>query len=119
MGYSCHRGIFMPSIDVDQDLRDTAKAGDMSNMRDLLARGANPRSQDARALELAAENGHVECVELLLEVSDAKEQNSLALRLAAENGHAECVKVLLPASDAKAEEFLALRWAVEKGYEEY
>ncbi len=48
-------------------------------------------------LSLAAKNGHVECVKLLLAVPGIDVNLGSPLELAAENGHAECVKLLLAA----------------------
>ena len=108
----------MPSRKIDQELVSAAQAGDAAKVSSLLAYGANPRSKKSGALVAAGENGHVECVRLLLPVSDAKAAESLALRVAANYGHAECVRMLLPLSDAKAENFYALRSAACSGHVE-
>ena len=56
------------------------------------------------SLQRAAENGDLECVKLLLPVSDPKAMNSYALRWAAENGHVECVELLEEAMAALPKE---------------
>ncbi len=53
------------------------------------------------ALTVAANNGHLDIVKLLIPISDPKYNGSSALRLAAYNGHLECVKLLIPVSDPK------------------
>ena len=51
------------------------------------------------ALWMAAMGGVVEAVELLSAVTDPKYQNSRALNTAAGEGHLECVKLLMPLSE--------------------
>lgn len=72
------------------------------------------------ALMLAAENGHVECVELLIPISDplAEYEDSNPLTTAAFNGHADCVKLLIPVSDPKSGNNGALQWAALNGHVE-
>jgi len=65
-------------------------------------------------LEKAAENGHVECVKLLIPVSAPDQDGSQALQIAAQNGHAECVRLLIPVSDMH--ECAALRAAAMHGH---
>lgn len=78
-------------------LIDAARQGRLEDVR-VFMKGC-PREQKGVALRRAAEYGHVECVKLLIPVSNPKDLNSDALRLAAQNGHAECVKLLIPVSD--------------------
>ena len=63
-----------------------------------------PKAYASYALRLAANNGHLEIVKLLLPVSNPKALNSLALQYAAANGHLEIVKLLIPVSDPKADD---------------
>ena len=53
-------------------------------------------------IEAAAHQGHVECVEYLIPISDPSEHQSTALCAAARGGHAECVKKLFPLSNIVA-----------------
>ena len=99
-------------------LVDSAAAGNLGEMSNLLGQGADPKAELARALRLAAKNGHAECVALLLPISDPKALNSHALCLASFNGHAECVDLLLPFSDSEAAMPVALSWAAENGHAE-
>ena len=108
----------MSAIEADQELMDAADGGRAADVSELLARGADPRSQDSMPLRAAAFNGHGECVRLLLPVSDPQARESNALRVAAKNGHEECVRLLLPASNPKANESEALRWAATNGHVE-
>ena len=82
----------------------------------LLLPVSDPKANNSNALQLATENGHLEIVKLLLPVSDPKACDSEALKLAAENGHLEIVKLLLPVSDHKANNSCALRLAAENGH---
>ena len=108
----------MPSRMIDQELLNAAQAGDAAKVSELLACGADPRSENYWALRVAADLGYSECVRLLLPASDPKAGESNALRVAAWNGHAECVRMLLPGSDAKAAGSAALRWAAKNGHAE-
>jgi len=87
-------------------LIEAAREGRLEDVR-VFIKGC-PREQKSVALRRAAEYGHVECVKLLLPVSNPKDLNSDALRLAAQNGHAECVKLLIPVSDPCNENSVAL-----------
>ena len=92
----------MPQSDIDQELVDAAEAGAAAKVSALLAKGADSMCNSSQALQLAAHNGHAECVRELLPVSEAQVGNSYALRLAAYGGHVECVRLLLPMSNPKA-----------------
>lgn len=92
-----------------------AKAGDARAVASLLALGVNPRGRESAALFEAAENGHADCVEILIPVSDPMAVNSRALRHAARAGHAAVVQLLMAVSDAKADHSRALAWAAQEG----
>ena len=51
------------------------------------------------ALYWAAANGHAECVQLLIPVSDANSDEGAPLFKSAHGGYSECVTLLLPATD--------------------
>lgn len=53
------------------------------------------RSKNPPALIAAADNGHLECVNLLIRISNPTDNNSSALTSAVWKGHAECVAVLI------------------------
>ena len=101
---------------LDQQLISRASAGDLPWAAKLLELGANPLAQSSQALREAAENGHAECVRLLIPVSDPKARGSYALQLAARNGHVGCVELLIPASSPQADDSRALVWAAKKGH---
>jgi ankyrin repeat protein len=96
-------------------LRQAAERGDLSALVQALDGGADALKGDSLALRWAAAAGHVDCVRLLIPVSDPLAWDSYALRAAAGNGYARCVELLIPASDAKAEDSWALRRAAEEG----
>ena len=79
---------------------------------------SDPKARDSEALVSAARKGHAECILLLIPVSDPRDEDSQALCGAAENGHAECVKILIPLSDPKDKNSRALRWAACNGHAE-
>lgn len=89
--------------------------GDLAGVASLLAQGADPHYGKSVALRIAAEQGHSECVEVLIPVSDPMAKDSLALRVAACYGHAECVKLLIPVSAPKANDSNALHLAARSG----
>ena len=92
--------------------------GDLEGLSRILAQGADPRHNNSLPICLAAENGHAECVKLLIPLSDPKSRDSMALVLAATSGHAECVRLLIPVSDPEANASNALRWAAINGHAE-
>jgi len=51
------------------------------------------------ALEVAAENGHANCVDILIPFSEPDQNDSRPLERAAEKGHTQCVERLIPVSD--------------------
>jgi ankyrin repeat protein len=65
----------------------------------LLIPVSNPKDRYSSALQLAARHGHTQCVELLIPVSNPKAHNSYALQEAAVHGHTQCVELLYPVSD--------------------
>ncbi len=70
----------------------------------------------APRLRLAAENGHLEIVELLLLLFDTVAFDSILLNTTAAIGHLGIVKLLLPLSDPKAAESHALNAAAKYGH---
>lgn len=73
-----------------------------------------------QALEIAATNGHIQCLELLLQVTgsdeNSKECVNQALTNAAYKGHAKCIELLLPVSDPKYKSSFALEMAATEGH---
>lgn len=71
------------------------------------------KEQNSRALLKAAENGQLECLQLLLPVSDPMVDEGEPLRVAAREGHTQCVAALLPVVDPMVDESIALRTAAK------
>lgn len=85
------------------DLMDAAKAGMLGRVTELLTE-VNVNARDAierTALHWACQEGHTECVRLLLasgaDASVVDVSGRLALHVAASNGHTACVQLLLAA----------------------
>lgn len=85
---------------------DAACQGRVEDVRVLMK--GRTKDEKSKALRWAAVGGHVECVILLIPVSNPKAFSSDALRVAAYHGHVECVKALIPVSDPKASDSVAL-----------
>ena len=99
------------------DLMMAARQGADDELVRLLT---NHISEDCKnsALAIAAAQGHISCVKILLTVADPCAEESLALRWACEFGRLECVELLLPVSDLLAAESSALYAACEYEYTE-
>ena len=71
-------------------------------------------------LSVAAEDGHIEVVESLLEKHDPSADNNYAIRAASDNGHIEVVRRLLADGrvDPSADNNYALRFASRNGHVE-
>jgi hypothetical protein len=95
-----------------------ARWGALSALAQALDGGADALAGDSEALGVAALNGHVDCVRLLIPASDAKARQSYALRWAAHEGRRDCVELLIPASDPLARDSYALRMAAQHGHAE-
>ena len=104
---------------MNKELIESAKKGDLSEVRRLLDRGADVHVWNDAALRLAAEGGHEPVVKLLLDRgADVRADNDAALRLAAEGGHEPVAKLLLDrGADVHAMNDAALRLAAEGGHE--
>ncbi len=68
---------------------------DVGITEELLSHGADIHACGDEALRLAAENGHLDTVKILVEhEADSHAYDDYALRLAAENGHTEIAEFL-------------------------
>ncbi|KAI9341182.1 ankyrin repeat-containing domain protein [Obelidium mucronatum] len=78
-------------------LRFMASHGEVDLTSSLLERGSDPSALDNEALRLAAENGHVDIVRLLMqdERVDPSAYENVAVKWAKRNGHLDVVEVLL------------------------
>jgi ankyrin repeat protein len=88
----------------NDDLRVAAQRGDVGEVRQLIARGAPINGRSAYdgevPLTVAAADGHIEIVRILLERGaevDIETPRGTALALAAERNHPEVVRLLLDA----------------------
>lgn len=88
---------------------EVAAANGHANCVDILIPFSEPDQNDSRALERAAEKGHAQCVERLIPVSDMT--HCKALERAAMHGHTQCVRLLKDVSNV-SENQQALYWAV-------
>lgn len=79
---------------------------------------SNPKDNGSSALRWAATYGHTECVKTLIPVSNPGDEKSHALTLAAEGGHAHCVELLMAVSKPKDMYSNALKAASEGGHVE-
>jgi len=85
----------------------------------LIAEGADVYIQGSFALYYAAESGHTETVQVLLEHGANVHFHADALCRAAEHGHTDTVKVLLDAgADIHVRGDASLRWAAGGGHTE-
>lgn len=90
---------------LDQQLRLAAASGDEAKLRAALAAGANPGSTDRdkrSALMQASACGRLECLLILIPLSDTRAQDIdglSAAHLASWLGHAPCARALAPVSD--------------------
>jgi ankyrin repeat protein len=99
-------------------LIDVCEYGDLFALQELIAKKVNIRTNDDWALQLAALNGHMEIVRLLVENgADVHAGNDMPIRWAAEEGHLEIVKFLLErGADMTANNNVAIRMAAKNGH---
>ena len=121
----------LPQSKLHWQLGEAAVQGQLEQVKELLQSKANIEARNGDLLQtplhLAAENGHRELVELLLEKNakiEAKRRDTQTpLHLAAENGHRELVELLLEKNakiEAKSKHALQtpLHLAAENGHRE-
>lgn len=94
------------------DLLKAAKSGNIFEVQRLV-QDATPNDTFA-ALKIAAQEGDLECVKILVDPS--KYLNTDALCLAAKNGHVQCVQYLIPFSIPHDVQNKALREACFAGH---
>lgn len=109
-------GDAMSQKELDLALASHAHDGLFLEVADFLRAGANPKYQNSLALRLAAGGGHVECLRLLIPLSDATACDRHALVWAATHGYADCVRLLIPASDLARNQSAALGAAATAGH---
>lgn len=94
-------------------LCEASKTGNLDEVRRLIP-VSNPKAYDSVALRRAAQNGHTECVKVLIPVSGIFSE---ALCWAAHNGHPDCVELLISVLES-IDGMKALLWAAEQGHAE-
>lgn len=120
---------FLPvkSVGSDKQLIEAARRGDYNQVRQLVSNHCGLYSSDwsgTTALHVAAQNGHKDIVEILLNEGanqDARTKvERTALHLAAQYGHLPVVDLLISYwSDVNATDMLKmspLHWATDKGH---
>ena len=103
---------------IDEELIEYARNGDLQKVQLLLDKGADIHANDDEALRWASSNGHLEVVRLLLSNgANIHSYNDFALRYASYHGYLEIVKLLL-ANGAEVHAFndYSLRQASENGH---
>lgn len=131
-------------VQLTEWLLEAARIGSDKEVKRLIPR-SDSFYDDVRSLLVAAENGHVKCVQLLISFSDPQhyfwalyeaasnghtecveellnhcnpcDNNSSPLKIAAARGHTECFRLLIPLSDPKADASAALQTACEHGHQ--
>jgi ankyrin repeat protein len=91
------RLLAMNGGDLDETLREAARAGGVKDVRFLMASGADATADDGEVLWRARDNGHLAVAEALLESGAAFTQGCLngSLWDAAYGGHTACCELLL------------------------
>ena len=112
--------------ELGKKLLESARNGDVGDVLDLISTGA-PFTTDwlgASPLHYAAQYGHVETVQTLLNAGIAKDARTkierTALHVAAQEGHTDSVTALVSSgADVDAKDMLRmtpLHWAVQRGH---
>lgn len=99
-----------------QHLLDASDQGNTAEVQRLIS--ISDPALNNEALRRAAAHGHVECVKMLIPVSNPKHNDSSALQWAAANGYVACVKELIPVSEPKTHNNEALVAAAFYGHHE-
>jgi len=99
-----------------QHLLNAADQGNTAEVQRLIS--ISDLAFNNEALRRASAHGHVECVKMLIPVSNPKHNDSSALQWASANGYVACVKELIPVSEPKAQNNEALVAAAFYGHHE-
>ena len=114
------------SDNINEELWNAAKKGDIDKVRKYIKEGANVNYSDScgwSVLVRAATSGHSEIVKILVtagaNLEQKRQDGSTALTEAAQQGHSDVVKILVTAG-AKIEHQVqgctALTWASDRGH---
>lgn len=107
---------FLPTFEIVHAARD----GNLEKVRDCIARHADVKRDDSKALRLAVSYGHLEVAQALLRAgAEADVKRGSNLELAAETGNAQMVELLCEwGADANRDDGRALRRAALHGHTE-
>ena len=96
---------------LEQSLVEAVLCGNIEAVERLIPMCS--KEENSRALLKAAENGKLECLQLLLPVSGPMIDEGEPLRVAAREGHTQCVEALLSVVDPMVDGSIALRTAAK------
>ena len=101
-----------------QELYDAVKDGDLEKVKYLVSLGADIRSGNDLAVQVASENGYIDVVKYLVSLgADIRSLNDEAVKWASRNGHLETVKYLvLLGADFRSVNDWAVLWASYNGH---
>ena len=87
----------LENVDLEEQFLDACKNGILETAKKLLRKGVDPSVISNDAIRVAASNGHLEVVRLLLNDSrvDPSADDNCAIQWAAQNGHEKVVYLLL------------------------
>lgn len=100
----------------DEALAMSARIGATDLVQKWVSIGANPLAKNSLALKEAAEHGHLECVKLLLPLSDPLSGECFALKMACHGQHRECAELLAKFASGPQSESFPLRLAASCGW---
>jgi len=83
----------------DKVILEERRRIDVKVIQKLINEGADPKAGDSRALQWAAENGHIGLVKSLIPISNTKMGYTYALMCASRIKHLEIAKLLIPIAD--------------------
>lgn len=102
-------------LDCARAIRWAANNGHLNCLK-ILINVHNPLSDISPALYLAAGQGHLDCVSHLLPLVDPLYKNSAAMVEAAGNGYTECLLLLVDVSDCAQHGYTALLESAKNGH---
>jgi len=105
-----------PKVNDIRTLQWAAENGYFEIVKALIDNRADPKANYNHALQLAIENNHLKIIKLLIPFLDLNKNSGYLLSGAAGNGHIETVKLLIPILKSKIYNSYALQMAAENGH---